>query len=115
MNGSEGLKKPKREIESMEEDQEQQNPEKSCRTDDNDGEGISGRDEEEALVALIEHRTTEVEHLRNRISYYQSQVRPLFVDEFSCKFYSLDAIGRFLQILHICCYICCFSCSVIRF
>lgn len=74
MNGSEGLKKPKREIESMEEDQEQQNPEKSCRTDDNDSEGISGRDEEEALVALIEHRTKEVEHLRNRISYYQSQL-----------------------------------------
>ncbi|KAJ8452189.1 hypothetical protein Cgig2_005994 [Carnegiea gigantea] len=74
MNGREGLKKPKREIESMEEDQEQQNPEKSCRADDNDSEGISGRDEEEALVALIEHRTKEVEHLRNRISYYQSQL-----------------------------------------
>ncbi|KAE8694526.1 APO protein 3 [Hibiscus syriacus] len=31
-------------------------------------------EQEEALVALIEHRTKEVEHLRQRISYYQSQL-----------------------------------------
>ncbi|KAI7984932.1 putative WD repeat-containing protein alr3466 [Camellia lanceoleosa] len=35
----------------------------------------SFRDEqEEAMVALIEHRTKEVEHLRQRISYYKSQL-----------------------------------------
>ncbi|KAE8672276.1 ERF114 protein [Hibiscus syriacus] len=31
-------------------------------------------EQEEALVALIEHRTKEVQHLRQRISYYQSQL-----------------------------------------
>ncbi|KAL7161951.1 hypothetical protein ACSBR2_042431 [Camellia fascicularis] len=35
----------------------------------------SFRDEqEEAMVALIDHRTKEVEHLRQRISYYKSQL-----------------------------------------
>ncbi|VFQ70648.1 unnamed protein product [Cuscuta campestris] len=29
---------------------------------------------EEALVALIEHRTREVHHLQQRICYYKSQV-----------------------------------------
>ncbi|XP_010249410.1 PREDICTED: uncharacterized protein LOC104591948 isoform X2 [Nelumbo nucifera] len=37
-------------------------------------EGDSHRDEEEALVALIEHRTKEVEHLHQRITYYKSQL-----------------------------------------
>ncbi|OMO94736.1 hypothetical protein CCACVL1_05854 [Corchorus capsularis] len=31
-------------------------------------------EQEEALLALIEHRTKEVEHLRQRISYYTSQL-----------------------------------------
>lgn len=31
-------------------------------------------EQEEALVALIEHRTKEVQHIRKRIAYYQSQV-----------------------------------------
>lgn len=31
-------------------------------------------EQEEALVALIEHRTHEVKHLKNRISYYKSQL-----------------------------------------
>ncbi|KAI3455151.1 hypothetical protein Pfo_011814 [Paulownia fortunei] len=31
-------------------------------------------EQEEALVALIEHRTKEVEHLRQRINYYKSQL-----------------------------------------
>ncbi|OIT36442.1 PREDICTED: uncharacterized protein LOC109242052 [Nicotiana attenuata] len=31
------------------------------------------KEQEEALVALIEHRTKEVEHLRQRLSYYTSQ------------------------------------------
>lgn len=34
----------------------------------------SRAEQEEAMVALIEHRTKEVEHLRQRISYYKSQV-----------------------------------------
>lgn len=35
----------------------------------------SNREEQEmALVALIEHRTREVEHLKHRISYYTTQV-----------------------------------------
>ena len=38
----------------------------------------SRAEQEEALVALIEHRTKEVEHLRQRISYYKSQVLPPF-------------------------------------
>ncbi|KAH9770284.1 WD REPEATS REGION domain-containing protein [Citrus sinensis] len=37
--------------------------------------GCNSKDEqEEALVALIEHRTKEVQHLRQRISYYKSQL-----------------------------------------
>ncbi|PON97474.1 hypothetical protein TorRG33x02_066760 [Trema orientale] len=34
----------------------------------------SRQEQEEALVALIEHRTREVQHLRHRLSYYQSQL-----------------------------------------
>ncbi|KAL9239400.1 hypothetical protein vseg_013729 [Gypsophila vaccaria] len=41
-------------------------------------ESVSGRDDygeqEEALVALFEHRSNEVDHLRKRISYYTSQL-----------------------------------------
>jgi len=37
---------------------------------------VNGRQEhEEALLALVEHRTREVKHLRYYISYYTSQVR----------------------------------------
>ncbi|KAK9748236.1 hypothetical protein RND81_02G045000 [Saponaria officinalis] len=43
-----------------------------------ESESISGRDDydeqEEALVALFEHRSNEVAHLRKRISYYTSQL-----------------------------------------
>lgn len=43
--------------------------------DDNGVDGSKEREEqEEALVALIEHRTREVQNLRQRVSYYQSQV-----------------------------------------
>jgi response regulator RpfG family c-di-GMP phosphodiesterase len=34
----------------------------------------SRQEQEEALVALIEHRTNEVKHLGQRIAYYNSQV-----------------------------------------
>lgn len=30
--------------------------------------------QEESLLALVEHRTKEVEHLRNLITHYQTQV-----------------------------------------
>ncbi|CAA0811298.1 transducin family protein / WD-40 repeat family protein [Striga hermonthica] len=65
------LKKPKIEPEEEEQDddgfpEEESNEEKL-------GEQIRN-EQEEALVALIEHRTKEVEHLRQRISYYKSQL-----------------------------------------
>ncbi|KAK9157060.1 hypothetical protein Scep_003634 [Stephania cephalantha] len=56
---SEILKKPKLENQSEDED---------------DGRAVEESEQEEALVALIEHRTKEVEHLRQRISYYKSQL-----------------------------------------
>ncbi|XP_048228504.1 uncharacterized protein LOC8275490 isoform X1 [Ricinus communis] len=58
------LKKPKLEQHSGEEE--------------NGGErevGTSLQEQEEALVALIEHRAREVDHLKRRISYYQSQLQ----------------------------------------
>ncbi|XP_024027452.1 uncharacterized protein LOC21387484 [Morus notabilis] len=36
--------------------------------------GDNRQEQEEALVALIEHRTREVQHLRHRLSYYESQL-----------------------------------------
>lgn len=36
------------------------------------GEDIT--EQEEALIALIEHRAKEVDHLRTRVTYYKSQV-----------------------------------------
>ncbi|CAN1242141.1 hypothetical protein LINPERPRIM_LOCUS5236 [Linum perenne] len=43
-------------------------------TDVNEIEETSDDEQESALVALIEHRSREVEHLRKRIDYYTSQV-----------------------------------------
>ncbi|CAI9113745.1 OLC1v1014412C1 [Oldenlandia corymbosa var. corymbosa] len=66
------LKKPKLEV-TEEEDGETRNG--NCREEDgNDEERTTRQEQEEALVALIEHRAKEVEHLRNRITYYQSQL-----------------------------------------
>lgn len=31
-------------------------------------------EQEEALIALIEHRAKEVDHLRTRVAYYKSEV-----------------------------------------
>ncbi|KAJ0571088.1 hypothetical protein HanHA300_Chr05g0185531 [Helianthus annuus] len=31
-------------------------------------------EQEEALIALIEHRAKEVDHLRTRVTYYKSQL-----------------------------------------
>ena len=41
--------------------------------EDNDGTN-SKEEQEEALVALIDHRCREVQNLKQRISYYTSQV-----------------------------------------
>lgn len=41
--------------------------------EENDGSN-SKEEQEEALVALIDHRCREVQHLKQRISYYTSQV-----------------------------------------
>ncbi|XP_038685076.1 uncharacterized protein LOC119985003 [Tripterygium wilfordii] len=35
---------------------------------------VNVQEQEEALVALIEHRTREVEHLKRRVSYYKSEL-----------------------------------------
>ena len=60
------LKKPKAEEREEEADGEV--------SENGTAENISISEQEEALVALIEHRTKEVEHLRKRIDYYKSQV-----------------------------------------
>ncbi|KAA8521097.1 hypothetical protein F0562_011750 [Nyssa sinensis] len=41
---------------------------------DENGAANSRDEQEEALVALIEHRTKEVEHLRRHVTYYKSQL-----------------------------------------
>ncbi|XP_020548263.1 U5 small nuclear ribonucleoprotein 40 kDa protein [Sesamum indicum] len=69
MSGYPLLKKPKIEIEENEEEEEE--PEEN---DDEKMEEQIRNEQEEALVALIEHRTKEVEHLRQRITYYKSQL-----------------------------------------
>ncbi|KAL2554835.1 U5 small nuclear ribonucleoprotein 40 kDa protein [Forsythia ovata] len=70
MSGPPVMKKPKLEINEEEEEEEDDD-------DENENETIEEQirsDQEEALVALIEHRTKEVEHLRQRITYYKSQL-----------------------------------------
>ncbi|KNA09851.1 hypothetical protein SOVF_149760 [Spinacia oleracea] len=90
MDGRGILKKPKREIESDGEEHPNKketnnhnynhnhnhNHNHSSSDDDDEDASTSRYDEqEEALVALFEHRTKEVEHLNTRISYYQSQLK----------------------------------------
>lgn len=41
--------------------------------------GNSAEEQEEALLALIAHRTHEVEHNKQRVSYYKSQARDLLL------------------------------------
>lgn len=62
------LKKPK--VETNDGDE----VELQSKTTTNNMDNNSREEQEEALVALIEHRTHEVKHLRHRISYYKSQV-----------------------------------------
>ncbi|KAL6576466.1 hypothetical protein OROHE_000247 [Orobanche hederae] len=71
------LKKPKIEIEEEDpEEEEEEEKEEDPEEEYNDGELEEQirNEQEEALVALIEHRTKEVEHLRQRITYYKSQL-----------------------------------------
>ncbi|KZV46471.1 hypothetical protein F511_10576 [Dorcoceras hygrometricum] len=64
MNATSFVKKPKIELEAEEEEQEREGAE----------EEQNRKEREEALLALIQHRTKEVEHIRQRITYYQSQL-----------------------------------------
>ncbi|KAL2533930.1 transducin family protein/WD-40 repeat family protein [Abeliophyllum distichum] len=67
MSGPPVMKKPKLEINEEEEEEEEEDENETI-------EEQIRNDQEEALVALIEHRTKEVEHLRQRIAYYKSQL-----------------------------------------
>ncbi|KAL8456814.1 hypothetical protein ACS0TY_034888 [Phlomoides rotata] len=71
MSGYPLLKKPKNEPVEIEE-KGKENPEEERENDAETEEQIN-MEQEEALVALIEHRAKEVEHLRLRIEYYNSQ------------------------------------------
>jgi hypothetical protein len=53
-------------------------------------------DEEEALMALYEHRFKEVQHLRDRLDFYESQVL------FSFHFYNFEGFILPLESLLIC-------------
>ncbi|XP_057791492.1 uncharacterized protein LOC131008579 [Salvia miltiorrhiza] len=71
MSGHPLLKKPKTEpqetAQQLEQDEEEEN-------NDEEMEEQIRNEQEEAMVALIEHRTKEVEHLRQRITYYKAQL-----------------------------------------
>ncbi|XP_009339039.2 uncharacterized protein LOC103931318 isoform X1 [Pyrus x bretschneideri] len=68
------LKKPKTEdVEIIDGDGEQA-ANKVKMAEEENGYPDSRQEQEEALVALIEHRTREVHHLRNRVSYYKTQL-----------------------------------------
>ncbi|XP_073146826.1 uncharacterized protein [Henckelia pumila] len=66
MRGLPFTKKPKIEIVKLEEEEEE------C--GDGTSEERSWKDQEAALEALVEHRTKEVEQLRDRVAYYKSQL-----------------------------------------
>lgn len=81
------LKKPKLEVTEDEEEEEEQAINGNRREEEeggNDDEQTTRQEQEEALLALTEHRAKEVEHLRNRITYYKSQV---FTLSFSVSLY----------------------------
>lgn len=68
MSGHRFLKKPKTEPQETEQQLEEEE------NNDVENEEQIRIEQEEAMVALIEHRTKEVEHLRQRITYYKAQV-----------------------------------------
>lgn len=74
MSGPPAAKKPKPEViwvdnEGEEENKDGGRAEGGEEEEDNDPRQV----QEEALLALVEHRAKEVEHLRRRVSYYKSQ------------------------------------------
>lgn len=70
------LKKPKTEDVEIIDGGGEQAANKVKMAEEENGYPDSRQEQEEALVALIEHRTREVHHLRNRVSYYKTQVAP---------------------------------------
>lgn len=72
MDGYPLLKKPK--IEPQETAQKLGQDEEDEENNDEEMKERIRNEQEEAIVALIEHRTREVDHLRQRITYYNAQV-----------------------------------------
>ncbi|KAM1128696.1 hypothetical protein ACFX13_039307 [Malus domestica] len=68
------LKKPKTEDVEIIDGGGEQAANKVKMAEEENGYPDSRQEQEEALVALIEHRTREVHHLRNRVSYYKTQL-----------------------------------------
>ncbi|XP_008239566.1 PREDICTED: uncharacterized protein LOC103338152 isoform X1 [Prunus mume] len=72
------LKKPKTEnVEVIDDDDDDEQAAAAAarnKMTEENGDPDSRQEQEEALVALIEHRTREVHHLRQRVSYYKSQL-----------------------------------------
>lgn len=83
MSGHPLLKKPKTEPQETEQHLDQEEEEEEEENHDKEMEEQIRREQEEAMVALIEHRTKEVDHLRQRITYYKAQVF-LSLFSFSC-------------------------------
>ncbi|XP_042065793.1 protein tipD-like [Salvia splendens] len=72
MDGYPLLKKPK--IEPQETAQKLWQDEEDEENNDEEMNEQIRNEQEEAIVALIEHRTKEVDHLRQRITYYKAQL-----------------------------------------
>lgn len=66
------LKKPKRESVEIDDDDEVAAPNKMM--SEENGDPDNRQDQEDALVALIEHRMREVEENRRRVDYYSAKV-----------------------------------------
>ena len=74
---SPALKKPKVEQQNNDGDDEvspNQRPKENNGREEEEEEEDSIEEQKVALIALIEHRSRELQHLKQRISYYQTQV-----------------------------------------
>lgn len=98
MDSSRLLKKPKLEdepIELIEGDNEGKPSNYNKSRDDN----VSMQEQEEALVALIEHRTKECQLLKQKLAHYKSQVfdtvNALCVNRFQASLCLLVSLSRF--------------------
>lgn len=74
MSGYPLPKKPKIEPQETQQQLDQEEEEEEEESNDKEMEEQIRREQEEAMVALIEHRTKEVDHLRQRITYYKAQL-----------------------------------------